>query len=102
MFLLNRQKGCTMRSLGLPEAADSGEEAVRRQFPLDRGRSSRAVTAPPFGSFRWGKTGTFASNRRSGEIDLDPFSPVEAARALDIMARGTAANLFPEQAGQRA
>jgi hypothetical protein len=71
------------------------EEAVKWS-----GRRSRSVPVPPFGTFRWGMTDTFASNRRSGEIDLDPFPPQDAARSLDIVARGAAARLFPEQAEQ--
>jgi hypothetical protein len=66
------------------------------------GRKNRSVAAPPFGTLRWRPTSLFASNRRSGEMDLDPFSPLDAARALDIAAGRSAAIIFPEQQEQNA
>jgi hypothetical protein len=72
------------------------EESLQRS-----GRESPAVAAPPFGILGWRNTSRFVSNRRSGEVDLDPFSPRDAARALDIIARRAAASFFPEQAERR-
>jgi hypothetical protein len=61
------------------------------------GRDYRDEAVPPFGTLRWRKTTRFISNRRSGEVDLDPFSTVDAAHALDVIVGRAASGRFPGQ-----
>jgi hypothetical protein len=61
------------------------------------GRDYRHEAVPPFGTLRWRKTTLFISNRRSGEMDLDPFPTVDAAHALNIVVERVAAGYFPGQ-----
>jgi hypothetical protein len=66
------------------------------------GRGDSSEPAPPYGMLRWGPTSRFASNRRNGEIDLDPFPVADAARALDVIVARAAATPFSERPGRRA
>ena len=77
-------------------------QGYQRSESLQRvGRKDVSAAAPPFGTLRWRHTSRFVTNRRNGEEDLDPFSPMDAASAQEVITRWAAATFFPEQSGQR-